>query len=272
MTSLSFIVPVYNRKDKLLRSLRSIPSPTLAFPVVEVIVVDDCSSDGLCLDHIISNTRAELHYCFKYIKLPVNMGVTYAKNLGALNASADWLFFLDSDDLLVDSFNEILFSALKVFASYSSCPDVMFFRCISCSTGKLIGRELSSHYIMLDEFIKAGTGGECLPLIKRDVFISFPYNPSLRGCESWAYLNILVAGHSVYLSDKILRVYDDSGSDRLSLGSQIIKRSSRLSVYHWSFFFILLFRARRVWPLALIKSLYYFIIYLANLVFQLLRF
>ena len=258
MTSLSFVVPVYNRKKKLLKALDSI-IPVCSTFSVEVIIVDDCSSDGLCMEFINEHHLASTYDSLKYIKLPVNMGVTFAKNVGGLGASGNWIVFLDSDDTLTLAFPDALGSLLDLFKGYESCPDAIFFRSISSSTKRLVGSYATQHYLSLDEYLKEGTYGECLPVIKRQVFNQYPYNPSFRGCESWSYLHILLNGKTLYLSDKITRAYDDHSSDRLSSNLNILSRSFMLSRYHAGFFLLLLRRAKIFWFGSLVKSLCYFV-------------
>lgn len=89
MPSVSIIITTHER-PKLLR--RAVASAIAAGQDVEVIVVDDASTDEtseLCrtLDKI------------KYIRVERNQGVAGARNLGILASSADYVAFLDDDDL-----------------------------------------------------------------------------------------------------------------------------------------------------------------------------
>ncbi len=91
MTSLqiSVIIPVYNRKKRLLRALKSVYSQT-ARPY-EVIVVDDGSDQDL-----ISVLKAE--YPEILFVRQSHTGVSRARNYGVEVARGDWIAFLDSDD------------------------------------------------------------------------------------------------------------------------------------------------------------------------------
>lgn len=83
--SVSVIIPVYNQEDLIKRCIDSIPSG------VEVIVVDDCSTD---------NTR-EVVKQYKNVKLicnKENKGTGYTYNRGIDNATGDYIVRIDSDD------------------------------------------------------------------------------------------------------------------------------------------------------------------------------
>lgn len=89
MTSISVIIPTYNRAQLLARCLDSVLNQTYA--PSEVIVVDDGSED---------NTKALIqtqYTSIKYIEQE-QQGVSTARNTGIKAASGDWIAFLDSDD------------------------------------------------------------------------------------------------------------------------------------------------------------------------------
>lgn len=93
----SVIVPVYNCAKYLLRALDSVVTQK-DFYLDELILVDDGSIDGsgeICDD-----------YQSKYPNIKVihqqNSGVSVARNEGIKKAEGEWIFFLDSDDYILD--------------------------------------------------------------------------------------------------------------------------------------------------------------------------
>lgn len=84
---LSVIIPVYNREDKILNALNSIPNRE----DIEIIVIDDCSSD---------NTVKVLKQFNNIIiiELNENCGPGNARNKGLDIATGKFITFLDSDD------------------------------------------------------------------------------------------------------------------------------------------------------------------------------
>jgi len=89
---ISCVVPVYNDKPHLPRAVKSVLAQR---PDVQVVLVDDCSTDGsreLALDMARDDPRVVA------LPLPGNRGQGYARNIGAAAADAPYITFLDQDD------------------------------------------------------------------------------------------------------------------------------------------------------------------------------
>ena len=87
--NISVVIPSYNRKDFLKRSIDSAINQTKK--PLEIIVVDDGSTDG-------TETMIKSDYDFvKFIKQK-NKGVSAARNIGIKVSIGEWICFLDSDD------------------------------------------------------------------------------------------------------------------------------------------------------------------------------
>ena len=89
MTLLTIIIPHYNRPKEIKELLESIPSR----PDIEIIIIDDHSDDPLKLHLERSITLYQLPSCSRYAGA--------ARNLGLRRASGTWVFFADSDDLII---------------------------------------------------------------------------------------------------------------------------------------------------------------------------
>lgn len=94
----SIIMPAYNSEKYIENSIRSVLKQS--YRNFELIIIDDCSSDHT-LD-IVSNF-AEQDERIKFFSNPINLGVAKTRNFGVEIASGDWIAFLDSDDLWVDT-------------------------------------------------------------------------------------------------------------------------------------------------------------------------
>ena len=103
---LSVIVPVYNMAsdDKLSWCLNSLVNQTISD--YEIIAVDDCSTDDSL--SILRQFEQQYPNKFKVIASPVNKKQGGAKNLGLLQASGEWIGFIDSDDWITPDFYEKL--------------------------------------------------------------------------------------------------------------------------------------------------------------------
>ena len=87
--NISVVIPSYNRKEFLKRSIDSVINQTKK--PLEIIVVDDGSTDG-------TETMIKSDYDFvKFIKQK-NKGVSAARNIGIEVSIGEWICFLDSDD------------------------------------------------------------------------------------------------------------------------------------------------------------------------------
>jgi len=89
MPGVSIVITTYNRSRLLPRAIESAQSVA---PDLEVIVVDDCSSDDtpeVCAK--ISGIR--------YVRLSANGGLAHARNAGIAESSHEFIAFLDDDDL-----------------------------------------------------------------------------------------------------------------------------------------------------------------------------
>lgn len=91
---ISVIIPVYNVELYLAECLDSVLTQT--YPYYEVICVNDGSTDGS--QAILEN------YAAKYDKIQVinqdNKGLSAARNAGIAAAKGDYVFLLDSDDII----------------------------------------------------------------------------------------------------------------------------------------------------------------------------
>lgn len=91
---ISLILPVYNEEGSLPGLFRAIERAAEKLPELEVILVDDGSSDGSAA---LLAAQARKDPRFKILRLAVNRGQTAAIQAGIDHASGDTLIFMDSD-------------------------------------------------------------------------------------------------------------------------------------------------------------------------------
>lgn len=106
---LSIVVPTYNRKEMLGEALSGILRQSLRD--IEVIVVDDCSSDGT--EEYVRSIPDER---VRYIRREKNMGVHYNYSLGLSNARGKYIVFHDDDDYYTDM--EFFRKAVSIFTEH----------------------------------------------------------------------------------------------------------------------------------------------------------
>ncbi|MFZ3136821.1 MAG: glycosyltransferase family A protein [Thermodesulfovibrionales bacterium] len=99
MQKISIIIPTFNRRSLLCQALDSIRNQT--FRPVEIIVVDDGSSDGTkeAVQVWSRNIEKDEALTLKYLQQE-NRGPGAARNFGLREAAGSFVLFLDSDDML----------------------------------------------------------------------------------------------------------------------------------------------------------------------------
>lgn len=105
---ISVIIPLYNVEKYVKDCLDSVVPQTL--DDVEIIVVDDASTDR-SLE--IVQTEYANHPSLTIIKNKKNLGLGETRNVGMRAAHGKYLYFLDSDDMLINP------SALKTLFEYA---------------------------------------------------------------------------------------------------------------------------------------------------------
>lgn len=103
MAKISVIVPVYNAEKYIKRCIDSILSQT--FKDYELILLDDGSTDQ---SGTICDNYAEQNKCVRVIHQK-NQGQASARNRGIKLARAEWIAFVDADDMIHPQYLEILY-------------------------------------------------------------------------------------------------------------------------------------------------------------------
>ncbi|MBQ9990098.1 MAG: glycosyltransferase family 2 protein [Lachnospiraceae bacterium] len=108
MAKISLIIPCYNVEKYIDRCLQSVISQTIGLESLEIICVDDASTD-----HTLIRLQIwEQSYPEFIMLIPCshNGRQGTARNIGLSYASSDWVAFLDADDWLEPDFFEKLYS------------------------------------------------------------------------------------------------------------------------------------------------------------------
>lgn len=109
---ISVIVPMYNVEKYVGECLDSLLCQT--FQDFEVIVADDCSTDGS--RKVVEEYQPKFNGRLRIVSTEKNSGgCTMPRNVGMEYASGKYLFFLDSDDLIVKTGLEQLYNVAEEF-------------------------------------------------------------------------------------------------------------------------------------------------------------
>lgn len=97
-TTVSVVIPVFNAEQWIGETLESVAQQRCDVSTLEVIAVDDHSTDRT-VDIATAVLKSRLPGG-RIVRLPVNAGVSAARNIGWRQAKGDWIQFLDADDLI----------------------------------------------------------------------------------------------------------------------------------------------------------------------------
>ena len=107
MYKISIIIPVYNVEDTLENAFNSIKNQNFDFKKLELIFIDDCSTDN-SVD--ILKKLSKDYVNVKTFFLDKNSGFAgKPRNIGIQNATADYLMFLDPDDVYLENACSLLY-------------------------------------------------------------------------------------------------------------------------------------------------------------------
>lgn len=107
--SISIVIPVYNVESYITECLQSVMQQTYQGPI-DCIVVDDCGTDKSVeiAEKLISEYDGPI--AFRILHHEKNMGLSCARNTGVYAAIGDYIYFLDSDDVITDDCLDVLVS------------------------------------------------------------------------------------------------------------------------------------------------------------------
>ena len=216
MRDVSIIIPAFNRADTIGRAVRScLVQPCL----VEVVIVDDGSTDST--REVIEKTfRSELQVTadVRYIAQS-NQGVCAARNRGLLEATGEFVKFLDSDDeLVVDALGEELRVARE------SKADVVVSAWEERSWGdghELIERRRQMPCPVLnrgiDDMLKGESPWTAAALYRRAFVACLKWNSDFGKADDWGWAwTVCLAGARFAMMDGVSAVYWHHEGERIT--------------------------------------------------------
>lgn len=188
---LSIILPIYNGESTLGEAIDSVLAQSA--PHWELIIVDDCSSDGSLQ---LANEYSKKDSRIRVFSNSENMGPSVARNKGIAIAKGDYIGFLDCDDTLHQDFvkrmteTAILYNADVVWCQYISLAD-------KNDIGLSIRNEVPANIIFnagqaIELFFKDTFGVGCLwnKIYSRPLFSppnGVKLNPERVRAEDWEF-------------------------------------------------------------------------------------
>ncbi len=205
--SVSVVIPAYNRAHVLPRALASVLEQ--ASEDCEVVIVDDASTDGTegwlaTLD----DPRVGV------MRLPENRGVNVARNAGIAASRGTWIVPLDSDD-------ELAPGALASIRAAIARTDRQWLlgRCETREGKSMTTDAVAPGPVPYGRYLRGYPQGEWLAVATRAALLAHPFREDLRGGEHITWIAMARDGLGPEVVDKVWRIYDDSGADRLTIKS-----------------------------------------------------
>jgi glycosyltransferase involved in cell wall biosynthesis len=109
----TIVITTYNRLSLLQRAINSALAQTITS---EVIVVDDCSSDGTqeCVSELCEELEKLGDKRLVYHRNPSNLGHSQSVNAGVERATGDWIKLIDDDDYLASNCVQEMVNAIAL--------------------------------------------------------------------------------------------------------------------------------------------------------------
>lgn len=204
----SVIIPTYNRKKHLVYAIESVLGQTLND--LELIVVDDGSTDGTC-----SVVESYNDFRIKYVRIP-HKGVSFARNTGVSLAEGEYIAFLDSDDRWVDNKLEITEQYIDRY------PEILLFHTEETwyRKGKLLGQKKKHRKysgFIYDKCLPLCCIGMSTTVAKSELFLeSGMFDTALPACEDYDFWLRVCSEFEVKLIPEALTLKDGGRDDQLS--------------------------------------------------------
>ena len=105
------IIPTYNVENHISRAIDSVKKQSLGFENIEIIIVDDGSTDKT---KKILNSFSKKYENIKCFFNKENSGAPgRGRNIGIKNASSDYIMFLDSDDIFSSDMCKVMYNTIE---------------------------------------------------------------------------------------------------------------------------------------------------------------
>jgi glycosyltransferase involved in cell wall biosynthesis len=228
MPSIAVVIPIWNRAHLVDKAIASVLSQDLPGYFIDVIVVDDGSTDAL------AEALRPFESRITCIRHEQNKGAAAARNTGIAHAKGDYLAFLDSDDVWLPNKLATQLAFMKQNGSVASCT--------ACYLTRPGGSDvlwprykvttLTHADLVWGCFLSPGTTMICEPRVFDEIG---PFDPALQRHEDWDWLLRFTARYDLaYLATPLARrepsPYVNTGQALDVLDKMSAKHLSKLHV------------------------------------------
>lgn len=220
-TTISIVIPLYNKADKIVRALKSALSQSSQ--VDEIVVVNDGSTDQ-SVDRVNEFIEATGTVLIKVVEQQ-NAGVSAARNTGINAAKSDYISLLDADDAYENGFIKEVRSLIKRYPMANTfCTQYRF---VESNTeqrnANWYGQKKSPEHGLMQDFFNMAANGD-LPITSSSVCIKkqalediggFPLEQQM-GEDQWVWARLALSGCIAYSSKVLSNYYQDSAESLMA--------------------------------------------------------
>ena len=203
---ISVIMPAYNCSGFISASIASALNQT--YQNIELIIIDDCSTDGT--DMVIQAYK-DRDFRIKALKNEQNIGVAFTRNRGFAAALGEYIALLDSDDIWHPEKLELQLSFMKAnhldlcYTAYSFISE----------TGTPLGQAYFVPIkLNLEHLLRENVIGCSTVLVKTDIVKSIPMRKEYAHEDYVFWIELLQRGARAAGLNKVLMDYRIVSSSR----------------------------------------------------------
>lgn len=199
MPKVSLIIPTFNRPHLL---PRAVESARRAGQDVEVIVVDDASTDSTA---DVCSSLPDV----KYVRLDRNQGVAGARNVGLLESTGKFIAFLDDDDLRLPASLDHQISLLEANPEAGFVGGAVILADQDCVPSGEVAIPQGESGDLFWQILELGV--HLIPgsvVVRRDCFLEVGlFNRWLAGIDDWDLWTRIAEVRSVLLDHEPVCIY-----------------------------------------------------------------
>lgn len=200
MPAFSIIMATYNQRTTITEAIDSLLQQQ--YPHYELIIVDDGSTDGTEEYLLETYTDAIKNKTIRYIRLPKNKGVCFARNEGLKLAQHDWIGYLDSDNRMHTDFLATFAQAIQQYSQY----EIFYAQIQHRLSKKVIGHAFDFEQLTYENYIDIGVF-----IHRRTVYHALGgFNPELSRLVDWDLILRYTEKYPPKFIEQVLLDYNDS--------------------------------------------------------------
>ena len=186
MPQVSIVIPAYNAERTLRQTVESVIAQS--FTDWEMIIVNDCSRDGTMT---LAQELASGDERIRVLSNEENRGVSFSRNRGVQEARADWVAFLDSDDIWRSDKQEKQMRAAEIGDADIYCAGFDF---MDGDGNPLTGIMHIPETITYKGLLKKNVVSTSGIMIRRDWMLRHPFRRDVAHEDLYEWLVLLKAG------------------------------------------------------------------------------